>query len=165
MDTPIQGRESVQPMKPRQRELYKARKGFTLLELAVIFMIVGLLATFAVISFGGTDEQRDASMVQSAQASLQTIVTQGSTRLDVTPKELRNTKSDAIRFAMQDMLGQSGSQSAGVEFETQGSDFVLTIKGSNRKAYFTITDTGDVELRDVSNFTLYKAQDGIIKKI
>ena len=155
----------MRPMKPRQQKAPGSRRGFTLVELAITIVIIALLAAFAVLSFGNTDEQRDASMVQSAQASLQTIVTQGSARMDVTPMDLRDDYSDAIKSAMQDALGESSSQNLGVVFDTQGSDFVLTITSTGRKAFFTITNTGDVELRDVSNFTLYDAENGIIKKI
>lgn len=151
---------------PRRKNIFPSRNGFTLIELAIAIAIIGLLAAFAFLSFGTAGEDRDAAMVQASQASLQTVVSQGATRLDVTPKVLRDQYSAAILSAIQATVGQNNSQDAGVQFTQSSGQFTMTIPKSGRTATFTITDAGEVQLTNLSSkFTGYKPVNGVIQKI
>ncbi|MCE3235160.1 MAG: hypothetical protein K0Q50_1340 [Vampirovibrio sp.] len=133
-------------------------------ELAMILAIISMLAAFGLVSMKGLAEQRDASMVQSAQANLQSIVSQGATRLDVTPKELRDSHSAQILLAIQSAVGEVGGNNGGVTFTNSGGKFTMTITSSGRQASFTISDNGDVNVKELSKFSDYKVNNGIIVK-
>lgn len=152
-------------MKQNQTKRSKPAKGYTMVELAMIILIIGMLAAFGVVSMNGLGEQRDASMVQSAQASLQSIVSQGAARLDVTPKELRDNHSAQILLAIQSAIGQNGSNNGGVTFANSGGTFTMTIDSSGRQASFSVSNSGDVNLVDLKKFTVYKVDNGVIDKI
>lgn len=141
----------------------RASSGYTLLELALILAVIGILAAFGVTSLGNLAEERDARMVQSAQASLQSIVSQGSARMDVTPRVLRDTQANAILGAIQDVMGENANSS--VTFLRSGGRFVMRITPSGREAIFEITNTGDVQLTDLRKFTVYEVENGVIGKI
>jgi prepilin-type N-terminal cleavage/methylation domain-containing protein len=139
--------------------------GFTIIETSVAIAILALLAAFVVTSFAGTDETRDAKMIQSAQASLQTVVAQGAARLDVTPRELRVGSLGAVLLAAQEYIGQQNTRHNGVSLQQAGGEIVLNIESSNRQGTFAIQDNGDVTLQGVSNFSQYEAKNGIIHKL
>jgi prepilin-type N-terminal cleavage/methylation domain-containing protein len=126
--------------------------GYNLIELGMVIAVVSILAAFALISFGNTGEQRDAQMVMSAQASLQSIVSQGAVRMDLRPDQL---PSAAVLMAVQSAVSQNGAANNGVSFTGNGNQFTMTISGSNRGATFEISNTGDVRLIGLNNFANY----------
>jgi prepilin-type N-terminal cleavage/methylation domain-containing protein len=126
--------------------------GYNLIELGMVIAVVSVLAAFALISFGNTGEQRDAQMVMSAQASLQSIVSQGAVRMDRRPDQL---PSAAVLMAVQSAVSQNGAANNGVSFTGNGNQFTMTISGSNRGATFEISNTGDVRLIGLNNFANY----------
>lgn len=131
-----------------------SKPGYTIIELALVIMVLAVLAAFAVVSFGNTSETRDASMVQSAQASLQSIVSQGSVRMDVRPADLN---SAAVLTAIKTTVGESNTANRGVTFTAAGRVYTMSIPGSKRKAVFEIdAQTGDVKLTGLTNFPNYK---------
>lgn len=137
-----------------------AKRGFTLIELAITIMIIAILAAFTWTSFQGTDEARDAAMVQSAQAALQSIVSQGSARTDVPPASLPRT---SVLNALTASFSTSGNGSS-VKFSVSGNNFVMTIPSKGRAATFGIAANGNVNLLNLSNFTDYTVQNGVIFK-
>src|SRR5262249_51816762 len=147
--------ESLNSMKqPLTRLAFSARAGYTLIEMAIVIAILGILAGFAIVSFGGSGETRDASMVQSAQASLQTLVSQGAVREDVRPDSL---SSSAILTAIQANVNQIGSADQGISFASPGAkQFTMTIKNSGRSATFDISSNGDVRLIGLNKFQNYQ---------
>jgi prepilin-type N-terminal cleavage/methylation domain-containing protein len=144
-------RESLPPMK-LHRTRRSATKGFTLIELAMVIAVMAILSAFALVSFGNSGEKRDATMVQSAQASLQSIVSQGAVRMDTRPDQL---PPNAVLMAVQAIVGQSGTGNSGVLFTNNGSQYTMTINGSSRSATFDISSTGDVRLIGLNNFPNY----------
>lgn len=123
-----------------------------MIELGMIMMVISMLAAFALLSFGNTGEQRDASMVMSAQANLQSIVSQGAVRLDRRPDQL---PTSAVLMAVQATVGQTNTDSRGITFTGTGNQFTMTINGTSRAATFEISNTGDVRLIGLSNFSNY----------
>ena len=144
------------------RHLYRhaskrsVQTGFTLIELALVMAVIGILTAFAVLSFGSKQEYRDAATVQSAQGSLQSIVSQGSIRMDQRPSDLN---ANAVLTALQTVLNQNGTSSDnGITASVNGGTYTITIgKGANaRSATFQIDSTsGDVQLTAINNFTMY----------
>jgi hypothetical protein len=140
-------------MKPPKRRLWASTAGFNLVELTMIIFTISLLAAFAVVSFGNTSEQRDATMVQSAQASLQSIVSQGSVRMDTRPDQL---PTSAVLMAVQSAVGENGGNNSGVHFTNNGGNqYTMTIDSSGRAATFDISTSGDVRLIGLNSFPNY----------
>jgi len=137
-----------------------AKRGFTLIEMAVVIAIIAITAAFAYTSMQGTDEARDAAMVQSAQAALQSVVSQGSARTDLAPASLNQTD---VLNALKASFSTQAANSA-VKFSPTGGNYMMTITGKGRTATFGIGANGDVNLLSLSNFTDYTVQNGIIFK-
>src|SRR5690349_20973955 len=64
------------------------KTAFSLLEMAIVIAILGVLSAVALTNMSSTSEARDASAVQSAQAVLQQVIAQGATRRDTSPTDL-----------------------------------------------------------------------------
>jgi hypothetical protein len=129
-----------------------AGPGITMIEVAMVIAVLLTLAAFAFVSFGTRGESSDAGLVQSAQASLQSIVSQGALRMDTRPDRL---PPDAVLIAVQSALGESGGSNAGVRFTNSGNQYVMTIDRSRRSAIFDIAANGDVRLVGLNNFPNY----------
>ena len=127
-------------------------RGYSLIELGLVIAIVAILAGFAITSFGNTGETRDASMVQSAQASLQSIVSQGSVRQDVKPVNLQPA---AVITAIQSSFGQGQNVTFTSSGGAGGTQYTMTIQ-NNRSATFQVTPTGDVSLIGINKFYHYQ---------
>lgn len=136
-------------------------RGYSLIELAVVIMMIALFGAFAMTSLMGTDEDRDAAMVQTAQVSLQQVVSQGAARLDISPNQLN---PGAVLMAVQATVNQSGEANNGVTFELDGSGYKINISSSGRGASFSIGENGDVECSQAIEFSKYTCADGIISK-
>lgn len=133
-----------------------AQRGYTLIELAMIIGIMGMLAMFGVMSFGGLNEKRDAQMVETVQADLQSIVSQGMTRMDVNATQLMSTYSANVLTAVQAVIGQNGGNDLGITITNAGNQYTMTITKSQRTATYSVSNTGDVNLVSISpNFTGY----------
>lgn len=139
-----------------------AKRGFTLIELAVTIAVIAILAAFAVTSFGNSSEVRDAAMVQSAQAALQSVVSQGSARMDLPPDQLN---SASVLNALRASFNTNGATNSSVQFTASGNNYVMTIPSAGRTATFSIGASGDVNLSGLNNFTTYQVQNGLITKI
>ncbi|HEY9746449.1 MAG TPA: prepilin-type N-terminal cleavage/methylation domain-containing protein [Oculatellaceae cyanobacterium] len=148
------------------KSLNASKQGFSLVELTMVIAIVLILAAFAVVSFGNTDEVRDASMVQSAQASLQSLISQGAVRMDKKPYDMAKEDALAILTAIQANVGEGSGKDQGVKFSLAGDrQFGMTI-GDKRGAVFEVLQSGDVRLKSLSNFPNYMVDpnNGVIKK-
>lgn len=154
---------------PRLTRYPSCQQGYTLIELVMIILIVGMIAMYGIITFGNTREQRDASMIQSAQASLQAIVSQGATRFDIRPEDLPTNSAglNAVITAINGNLGSAGGQTGEVFFSAGQYPFRLNFSNSDSWATFQVQPSGDVVLVSVSaNLTLkgYQIQNGVLVK-
>lgn len=158
------GRKSNPAMKSRSVKSLVV-KGYTLIELAMVIAIVGVLTAFGLVSFGNMDEQRDASMVQSVQASLQSIVSQGAARLDIRPADFQNAQLDAVLMAAQGLVARQAANNP-VNITRSGRTFTLTIPSSGRGAQYAVDANGNVNLvpNSLQNFATYTVQNGVIQK-
>lgn len=132
----------------------KRKGGFTLIELGVVIAVIAILATFLVVSLTGMDESRDAGMVQSVQASLQSVVTQASTRLDVPPSQL--SPQNVINAVRINIPNQA----------VLDNTYRLSFPQSGRGAQFAIANNGDVRITQLINFTSFTVNptDGTLQK-
>jgi prepilin-type N-terminal cleavage/methylation domain-containing protein len=143
----------------------RAAPGFALVELVLTIAVIAILAAFTVTSFGDSSEVRDAALVQSAQAALQSIVAQGSARMAMTPATLRDSYSGSVLNALKASFNTTGTTYTSVQFTPSGNDFIMTIPSSGRSATYSISTSGDVTLSGLSNFTTYEKLNGVIGKI
>ncbi len=130
----------------------QSARGYTLIELAVVIAVLGILTAFAVVSFGNTGERRDATMVQAAQANLQSIISQGSVRMDTRPDQL---PANMVLTAIQMAVGEQGASNQRVRFTSAGNQYTMSLDESSRSATFDVTNTGDVRLIGLNNFPNY----------
>ncbi len=148
-----------------QRVFRQARRGFNAVEVAIAVIIVAVLGAFTLATLSNSDEVQDAAMVQSAQASLQSVVTQGAARMDLTPMALRDTYSGSILNELKASFRTKNTGNANVQFTPSGDSFLMNIPKAGRSATFKINNSGDVNLTSLSNFTSYKVFNGVISKI
>lgn len=147
----------------------QAAKGMTLIELAVVIAILTVLSGFAMLSWSSLDENRDATLVQAAQANLQTVISQGSLRLDKSPQQLLAENSDNIQRAVRVLLedDQNGNAKNELDFQVAGNTANLSINSGRRTATFSISNNGDVALSGLGgsqNWSQYGVQNGVIKR-
>jgi prepilin-type N-terminal cleavage/methylation domain-containing protein len=81
-----------QPFRKGKYRVFKRNdtkdSGFSLIEIAVAIVIIGIFSSFALVSFERTYEDRDARALETAMASYQNVVIQGSQRLNVIPADV-----------------------------------------------------------------------------
>lgn len=151
-------------MKPQMTQS-QASRGFTLIELAMVIAVIAILSAFALVSFGNTGETRDATMVQSAQASLQALISQGAVRMDKKPYDL---DEKSVLTAIRATAGElSATKNRDVTFTSNApKQYTMTIGSSRRSAVFEVSTTGDVKLKALNNFQHYQVDpsNGIIQK-
>lgn len=135
----------------------RASKGFTLIEMVVIMTIIAVLATFAAFTYSDIMEAGDAALVDSAQASLQSVVSQASARMDVNPTALAgNAVANAVRMNVPERA---------VITSGGGAVYGLNITNSGRTARYQVGANGDVVLIGLSGFSNYSISgDGTIYK-
>lgn len=129
--------------------------GFTLIELVVVILTIALFSAVSMTAFKGLNERRDAEMVMSAQATLQAIVTQGATRLDIRPSDFNQQNFNSVLVAARHALSHRNDNSA-LTLSTSGRNFTLLIPSSDRGASFTVNTNGVVELVTLRKFSDYK---------
>jgi type II secretory pathway pseudopilin PulG len=124
---------------------YRRRaSGFTLIEVGIVLLTVGVLSSVGIIAYAGLDETRDAAMVQSVQTQLQTTVSQAVVRLDVTPDSL--SKSDLVSVLKTNLTDQA----------VLDNTLKLSLSKGKRSAAFAIAANGDVGISSISGFSRYQ---------
>jgi prepilin-type N-terminal cleavage/methylation domain-containing protein len=139
-------------MKPRFAQ-YLAQHGVNFIEIALVIAVVAVLSAFAMVSFGVLNEERDAEMVISAQATLQSCVTQGATRLDIRPEAFKADHYEMVLTAARAGIGQKEGTHGDVRLVRSDSRFTLTIPSTGRSAEFQVDPNGTVRLVSIGKFS------------
>ncbi len=139
-------------------------KGFTLIELAMTIAVVAVLSAVGAITLGDLFEAGDASIVQSTQAVLQTTLTQAASRLDVNPLTLSQGTGTFNGNNVVNACRISVPESATLVWQN-GVNYQLNIPNSGRSANFTVTNTGDVVVQQLSGFQKFTVVNGVVQKI
>lgn len=147
---------------------FRRTPGYTLIELAVVIALIAILSGFAVSAFMGSGESRDAAMVQSAQTSLQQVISQASVRLDKTPQDVIDENGDDVENATRQMLMQTNGGDLGITLTQQGGGFVMRVEDTGRSASYEVSNSGDVTLDALGgSWTKYGVDqdNGVIQKL
>lgn len=152
------GLNTVQGIRKHQAQR-QSQQGLTMVELAMVIVIVGVLAAFGMMTWTGVGETGDAGVVQSAQASLQGTITQASARLDIPPTSLNSNNV---------ITAVSGNLAAAATLSASGCSgtYCLTLNQSGRVAAFNVNTAGDVILSSLSGFSQYGiSSNGTIQRL
>jgi len=146
-----------------------AAVGFTLIELCIVICLLGILAAFGFTTWLSSDEMRDAQMVQSAQAALQQVISQGATRMDTSPSAiLANTALRTNVITAVNTLNGVGPTSTATDrvmFSDANPNFLMRITSTNRTATYRVDPaTGNVSLLTISGFTTFVQNNGVIQR-
>ncbi|WP_373531662.1 type II secretion system protein [Vampirovibrio sp.] len=132
---------------------YLAPFGINLVETVLVIAVIAVLSIFAMVSFGGSNEERDAEMVITAQATLQSVVTQGATRLDMKPAEFKDDHYEMVLTAARASIGQKYSHKGDARLIRNDSRFLLNIPSTGRSAEFQVDPNGTVRLVSIGKFS------------
>lgn len=146
-----------------------AASGFTLLELGIVICLLAILGAFGITTWLSSDEMRDAQMVQSAQAALQQVISQGATRMDTSPSTmLANTALRTNVITAVNTLngvGPTASATDRVSFTDANPNFTMRINSTGRTATYRVDPaTGNVSLMTIGGFTTYVQNNGVIQR-
>jgi|GEM_PF-5395428 len=131
---------------------YNLTSAFTLLELAIVIAIIGVLSSFAMVAFERIYEDRDAAALQGAMTTYQTVMIQGSQRIGTSPQNVDP-----------DMIIQAIEPSEKIEWVKSGATgATVTIRNAiaidfadARSATFRVNTCGDVCAIAIEGFTYY----------
>lgn len=123
-----------------------------LLQKAGILGTLVLLLTYAGLFIWGIQETRDAKTVETVQVKLQTAVSKGMAALELPPSQIH--PQNIINAA------QSGFPK-GVKVDPQ---YHMVLNPSGREAQYQITDSGDLILVSVTNFSRFHVENGRIMR-
>jgi prepilin-type N-terminal cleavage/methylation domain-containing protein len=136
--------------------LLRWARGVTLIELGIAIVIIGIFTAFAIVSFERTYEDRDGRALEAAMATYQNVVTQGATRLNVTPSGVNPA-----------MVLQAMPPTKRLLWETAGQNitvYTLAVKNQPkaqaRSIRFRTNSCGDVCANRLSGFTHYLIKPG-----
>ena len=142
----------------------QSAQGTTFIELAIVVAILVIMASFGMMAWTSMGEARDATMVQAAQASLQTVISQGAARMDIAPSALNGAN---VVTAMNSLLQRKAGAGSEISFTTTGAgNYQITVTGTGRGANFTMNATsGDITISALTgNWSEYAVQNGAIAK-
>jgi len=144
-----------QPTQPARRHL--ASRGISLVELAIAMAIISILAAYTVNALDGYIESSDARMVEETQATLQSIISQAASRLDVRPTDLQNGVTiGGNTFSPTNVVNAASVNMNGVgTLAVSGTQYVLTLRDNKRSARYAVAGNGDVRLVTIAGFSRY----------
>lgn len=118
----------------------------------VLWILGGAVAVYLGLMVWSWGETRDAQAVDQVQVSLQAAVSKGVAALDLPPSQI--DPANLINSARTDFP-------KGVSLSPQ---YILSIRGSNRQAQFTIEDSGHVVLSKLWHFSRFHIENGRISR-
>ena len=120
--------------------------GFSLIEVAIVIAILGIIAAVAIPPFVGLDEGAEVSMAETTQNAIQAILTQAADRLEV--GALNVPSASIVATFEQNDYGALAAVGAGA--------YRFTFN-TGRSAQFATTRCGDVCLTGLTGFNQYQA--------
>lgn len=138
----------------------KNNSGFSLIELAIILVILGIIVAVAFPQMKKLDEDSDAEIIRGVGSSIDMAISDGLNR-GFTINELKTTRLPQLFDAVQSSAPQ------GVTVSLTGSDFIITVNNTQRWARVAIQNNGNAQFTgiDATRFTNYAIDaNGDIKK-
>lgn len=142
----------------RTKTIMRKEKGVTLLEVALVLVILGILAGLAAPRFFALNEDADAETVRSIASDIEMSLTAALNR-GLPYASLRDpgaagtNLNDVISltqgaFGSEVAVAATGLNTVGVTIQSQG--------GNQRTATLTLQNNGTVHITAITNFTRYQ---------
>ena len=123
--------------------LFRSERGFTLIEILVVIIILGILASLAIVAYGGLTESVDQSEVKSNMRSLLTELEVEKGESGGYPDLDEEDPDDFSSAAWERLVGEEGIEEFEYSVFNDGSSFeaVATIEPENNGGgiYIVIT--------------------------
>jgi prepilin-type N-terminal cleavage/methylation domain-containing protein len=85
-------------------------KGFTLIELALVVVVIAVVAAYAVPRLGAMNETAEVTVARTAQAQMEQTIAQAAMRMDLSPTQIMNNNQplpNPIRTTTGQMITQT----------------------------------------------------------
>lgn len=136
-------------------------KGFTLIELAICILVIGIISAIAAPRITSMFEDADAEVFRAVGGQVELAISQGLSR-GKTLTEL-NTGGAGFLDEITDMV--ASEQSGNIDIPTPGAGtFTATAKSSKRTATYSITTDARVVVDSITGFNQYTVVNGDIVK-
>lgn len=116
-------------------------KGFSLVELAIVIVAIGIFAAFALANVRDIPEQSEATVIESVQRAVENTVTTAATHMDITPAGLMIQPNAMVNVITASRVNTTQGATLTV---TGARTFRLSFDGSGRLANYSVNNCGEV---------------------
>jgi prepilin-type N-terminal cleavage/methylation domain-containing protein len=166
-------------LKTRKYAWASRSKGFTLIELALVIVVVAVLATVAVVNFGRMNETAEVTVAQTAQAQMEQTIAQAAMRMDVSPRQIMTNAQpmpqtavaglpNTTREAVVTLVQRSLATDPGTIQLTCAGDGIscqLNFRRSRRIVNYTVNNNGSLAVASIAGpWQEYQLTNGALVK-
>lgn len=166
-------------LKTRKYAWASKSKGFTLIEMALVIVVIAVLAAYAVVNFGRMNEQAEVTVARTAQAQLEQTIAQAAMRMDISPRQimtnvqpmpqtavagLPNTTREAVVTLVQRSLATDPG-TIQLTCAGDGNSCQLNFQRSNRIVDYTVNNNGSLTIAGIRGpWQEYRVTNGALVK-